>query len=67
MFFAEGEHGQGQVVALLWLRTNGVDANAAAAEVMNSDRFGEKGTPWHFWGGKSRLTAEPKKSVCQKA
>ena len=29
-------------------------------------RIGEKGTPWHFWGGKSRLTGVPKKSLCQK-
>ena len=27
------------------------------------DRLGEKGTPWHFWEDKSRLTGVPKKSV----
>ena len=25
----------------------------------------EKGTPWHFWGDKSRLTGVPKESDCQ--
>ena len=49
-----------------WLRTNGVGTNGAAAKVMNSDRLGEKGTPWHFWEDKSRLTGAPKKSFSQK-
>ena len=49
-----------------WLRTNGVSANGAAAEVMNSDRLGEKGTPWHFWEAESRLTGIPSRSLCQK-
>ena len=25
----------------------------------------EKGTPWHFWEDKSRLTGVPKQSLCQ--
>ena len=29
-------------------------------------QIGEKGTPWHFWGGKSRLTGVPKRSLCKK-
>ena len=37
-----------------WTGRNGADA-----KVMNFDRFGEKGTPWHFWEGKSRLTGVP--------
>ena len=28
---------------------------------MNFDRLREKGTPWHFWESKSRLTGVPKK------
>ena len=51
---------------LLWLRTNGVNTNGAAAEVIFFDRLGAKGTPWHFWEDKSRLTGVPKKSLCQK-
>ena len=33
---------RGEVV---WLRTNGVSTNGAAAEVMNFDRLGEKVRP----------------------
>ena len=40
--------------------------NGAAAEVMSVDRLGEKGTPWHFWEDKSRLTGVAKKPLCQK-
>ena len=36
-------------------------------KVMSFDRFGEEGTPWHFWEDKSKLTGVPKKSLCQKA
>ena len=50
---------------LIWLRTNGVNTNGTAAKVMNFDRLGKKGTPWHFWEDKSRLTGVPKKSLCQ--
>ena len=46
---------------------NGVDTNGAAAKVRSFDRLGEKGTPWHFWEGKNRLTGAPKRSLCQKA
>ena len=46
-----------------WLRTNGVSANGAAAEVMNFDRVGKKGTPWQFWEDKSRLMGVPKNSL----
>ena len=42
------------------------DRNGASAEVANFHRLGEKGTPWHFWGDRSRLTGVPKKSLCQK-
>ena len=46
---------------------NGVNTtNGAAAKVMNVDRLGQKGTPWHFWEDKSRFTGVPKKSLCQK-
>ena len=38
----------------LWLRTNGVNTNGAAAKVMIFDRLGEKGTPWHFCEDKLR-------------
>ena len=50
---------------VLWLRTNRINTHGAAAKVMNFERFGEKGKPWHFFGGKSRLTGVPKKSLCQ--
>ena len=52
-------------VAVVLLRTNGVDSIGAAAKVMNFDRL-RKGTPWHFWDDKSRLTGVPKKSLNQK-
>ena len=48
------------------LRTNGVNTNGAAAKVINFDRLGEKGTPWHFWEYKSRLARVPERSLCQK-
>ena len=42
------------------LRTNGVNTSGAAAEVSNVFwRIGEKGTPWHFWEDKCRLTGVP--------
>ena len=48
-----------------------VQARAASpVRAMQRNEFwhiGEKGTPWHFWEYKSRLTWwEPKKSLCQK-
>ena len=49
------------VILIIWLRTSGVNTNGAAAKVMTFDRFGEKGTPWHFWEGSSRLTGVPTK------
>ena len=49
-----------------WLRTNGVDTNGAAAEVMVFDRLGKKVRPGTFGEYKSRLTGGPKKSLCQK-
>ena len=49
----------------IWLRTNGVNTNGAAAIVMISDRLRKKGTPWHFWESKSMLTVVRKKSLCQ--
>ena len=48
------------------LRTNGVNTNGAAARVINFDRLKEKGTPWHFWEDKSRLTGAPKKIPVKK-
>ena len=47
------------LVCLPWLRTSGVNANGAAAKVMNSDRSGKQVCPWRFWGDKSRLTGVP--------
>ena len=35
------------------LRTDGVDTNGAAEKVMNFDRLGTKGTPWHLWEDKT--------------
>ena len=35
-------------------------------QVINSVRLGEKGTPWHFWQDRSRLTGIPQKYLCQK-
>ena len=35
--------------ALLWSRTNGVDTNGAAAEVMNFGSLGKKLRPATFW------------------
>ena len=35
-------------------------------KVMRFDRLGKKGSPWHFWEYKSRLTGVPKKSLCRK-
>ena len=40
------------------LRTNGVNANGAAAKVMIVD-IGEKGTPWHFGEVQSSLAESP--------
>ena len=40
-----------------------VNANGADAKVMNFDRLGKKGTPWHFWQYKSRLTGVTKRSL----
>ena len=35
---------------IIWLRTNGVNTNGAAATSnIHVDSLGEKGTPWHFW------------------
>ena len=48
-----------------WLRTTGVNTNGAAARVMNLTDW-EKGTPWHYWEDKNRLTGVPKRSLCQK-
>ena len=48
------------------LRTDGVRTNGAAAKVMNFERWGKRGTPWHFWEDKSSLTGVPKKSLFQK-
>ena len=45
---------------------NGVNTDGAAAKVMDFDRLGKKGTPCHFWEGKSRSTGVPKKSLCLK-
>ena len=59
---ALGETGCLQLIC--WLRTNGVNTNGAAAEVMMLDRFGTKYTPWHFREYKSRLTGVPK-SLCE--
>ena len=39
-----------------WLRTDGVNTNGAAANVMSFDRLGKK---------ESRLTGLPKRSLCQ--
>ena len=41
------------MIIIIWLRTNGVNTNGAAARVMNVDRFGKKVTHWHF--GKSNI------------
>ena len=51
--------------SLSWSRTNGVNTNGAAAKVMNFDRSGKKGTPWHFWEDKRRLKGVHQKSLCQ--
>ena len=45
---------------------NKIDTNGAAANVKSFDSLGKKGTPWHFWEDKSRLTGSSKKSLCQK-
>ena len=39
----------------------GLSLYGVAAKVMTFGRLGEKGTPWHFWGDKSRLAGVPKK------
>ena len=49
------QHPRPRDASAAWLRTNGVNANGAAAEFMNFDSLGEKGTPWHSWEDKSRL------------
>ena len=59
-----GLEGSGSCISF-WSRTNRVDTNEAAAKVMKFDRL-KKGTPWHFWDDKSRLTGAPKKFLCQK-
>ena len=46
-----------------WLRTNGVSANGAHCKSDEFWQMREKGTPWHFWEDKRRLTGVPKKSV----
>ena len=50
----------------LWLRTNGVNANGAAAKVMNFDRLKKKVRPSTFGKIKVGLTGVPKGSLCQK-
>ena len=50
----------------LWLRTNGVNTNGAAAEVMNFDGLGKKVRPGAFWKIKVLRLTGVKKFLCQK-
>ena len=45
--------------------TWGFNTNGAAAKVASLGRLGEKGTPWHFWEDKMKLTGVPKRSLCK--
>ena len=53
-------HARQVLVADKWVNTNGATVKARILTDW------EKGTPWHFWEYKSRLTGVPKKSLCRK-
>ena len=55
-------------MVVIWLRTNGVDTNQAAAKVvLFFVRLGEKVRPGTYGKIQVGLTGVPKKSLCQKA
>ena len=45
------------------LRDKRISTSGVTPKVMFCLQLGEKGTPWHFWEYKSRLTGVPKKSL----
>ena len=60
---AGGRRGRQLITEPMGCGQNGVSTNGAAAKVMDFDRLGQKGTLWHFWEVKSRLTGVPNKSL----
>ena len=59
------DEGSDRHAEAIWLRADEVNTDGAAAKVVFW-QIDEKGTPWHFWEDKSRLTGVPKKSLRQK-